>query len=91
MKYISKERQQRITNYRYELDKVLSLYSEILLRSIVCKVLYINNSNIVIEKECYGKPYLANYATFQFNISHTKNAIVLAASNESVGVDIEKI
>lgn len=39
----------------------------------------------------YGKPYLLNYRDFQFNISHTKNALVVAVSDKSVGIDIEKI
>ena len=36
----------------------------------------------------YGKPYLKDNAVY-FNISHTKNIIVVAVSDKEVGVDIQ--
>lgn len=38
-----------------------------------------------------GKPYFPDFPTVQFNLSHTSGAVLVAVSDESVGVDIEKI
>lgn len=69
----------------------LVLYSELLLRIILCKELNISNKEIVLEYNDYGKPFLRNYNHFCFNISHTENAIVIAISDKCIGIDIEKI
>jgi len=39
----------------------------------------------------YGKPFLKGRNDLQFSISHTKNAIAVALSNEPVGLDVEQI
>ena len=41
-----------------------------------------------IYKNKYGKPYYDN--TFYYNISHSKNYIVLAVDEAEVGIDIEE-
>lgn len=38
-----------------------------------------------------GKPYLKGYPNFHFNISHSKDAVVIAFGNSEMGVDIEKV
>lgn len=38
-----------------------------------------------------GKPYLEEVPQFHFNLSHTKNMVVCAISEDKVGVDIEHI
>lgn len=69
----------------------LVLYSELLLRVVLCKELNISNKEIVLEYNDYGKPFLRNYNNFYFNVSHTENAIVIAISDKCIGIDIEKI
>lgn len=39
----------------------------------------------------HGKPFLSQYPDIHFNISHCKNAVVAALSDEEVGVDVEAI
>lgn len=46
----------------------------------------INNIELVYNE--YGKPYLKDNAVY-FNISHTKNTIVIAVSDTEVGIDIQ--
>ena len=88
---ISNERQDKVKNSRFDIDRKLSLCSELLIRYQACKELNILNKEIVFLKNKNGKPFLMNYSEFQFNISHTRNAIVVAFSNNEIGVDIESI
>lgn len=45
----------------------------------------------IIERNEYGKPYIKNNPNLHFNISHTKDMIVCAVSEKSIGVDIETV
>ena len=47
-------------------------------------------STLIIEISTSGKPYLKDYPTLFFNISHTDNLILIAIANSPVGVDVEK-
>jgi len=47
--------------------------------------LKLNEKDIIINK--YGKPYLNN--NLYYNISHTANIIVIAVSNNEIGIDAE--
>ncbi|OPA80596.1 peptide transporter [Paenibacillus selenitireducens] len=88
---VSNEKQEKIKRFRFDIDKKLSLYSELLIRIIVCRNTDIKNQDIVFEKTYYGKPMLRNLSEFHFNISHTRNAIAVAISDYPIGVDIESI
>lgn len=89
--FITAEKLDRIRQFRFDADKKLSLYSEVLIRAIICSILNIRNSEIVFEKNEYGKPFLKDHPDFHYNLSHTRNAIAAAVSDRPVGVDIEKI
>lgn len=39
----------------------------------------------------YGKPGFAQHSEVQFNISHTRGAVLVGIHDEPIGVDIEKI
>ena len=47
-------------------------------------------SSLIIETTPTGKPYLKDYPSLFFNLSHTDNLILIAFSNLPVGVDVEK-
>ncbi|MCR4687475.1 MAG: 4'-phosphopantetheinyl transferase superfamily protein [Lachnospiraceae bacterium] len=36
----------------------------------------------------HGKPYLPDYSSIHYNISHSEDLVVLATSNEEIGVDV---
>ena len=91
LSFISIENKEQIKRYHFDIDKKLKLYSDVMVRIIVCQMFGLNNSEIVFEKEEHGKPYIKGVNNFHYNISHTRNAIVIAVSEFSVGVDIEKI
>jgi 4'-phosphopantetheinyl transferase len=85
------EKQQAISSFRFDADKKLKICSEILIRCLICQTLHIKNKEIQFLLNDYGKPYLAYFPSFEYNISHTKNAIAIGISDNPVGVDIEKI
>lgn len=91
LSFLSKERQKQLMKLNYDIDKKLSLFAEIIVRIIICQKLNVKNSKLVFEKNEYGKPYIKGYTNLYYNISHTRNAIVVAFSDKPVGVDIEKV
>lgn len=72
-------------------DKIRTLIGEILIRTIIIEDLGIRNNNISFEKNPYGKPYIKEYAQFNFNISHSGNFVVCAIDNNPIGIDIEEV
>lgn len=44
----------------------------------------------LIEKDSKGKPYFSN-SDICFNITHSENKVLIAVSDEQVGIDIQKI
>jgi phosphopantethiene--protein transferase domain len=87
---ISEDRCKKINGFKFDIDKKLSLYSEILVRYLACHLFNIKNVCIKFKTNNYGKPYIDSLPNFYFNISHTRNAFVIGISDNSIGVDIEK-
>ena len=53
---------------------------------------YFNIENAVILRNENGKPFLSNPPTpLFFSVSHTENALLVAFSDENVGVDVESL
>lgn len=90
MPLISFEKQDRVSRMLFEMDRKLEVYSEVLLRTLICESLHVANRDIVFGKNEHGKPYLVNSPDYHFNISHTRNALAVAACDLPVGIDIEK-
>lgn len=91
MKCVSNERRVQLAKFKFDIDRKLSLYAELLVRYQACKTLGLNNKEIIFIKNRNGKPYMQYHPEFQFNISHTRSAIAVACSNNEIGIDIEKI
>jgi len=91
MKLVSRDKQILLSKFKFDIDRKLSLYAELLVRYQIHKELSLKNEEIVFIKNEHGKPYLQDYLKFQFNISHTRNAIAVAFSSVEIGIDIEHI
>lgn len=77
-------------NYYHDSDKLLSLYSTLLLSYMLEDYYHIDNAlhNIVWENN--KKPILKGFPNIDFSYSHTKGAILCGITkNSSIGVDIE--
>ena len=90
IKFVSPKRQLQIDKFRFDIDKKLSLFSDLFVRYSACKALDLKNPDLIFDKNAYGKPYLVGYPDFHYNISHTKYAIAIGLSETPIGVDIEK-
>jgi 4'-phosphopantetheinyl transferase len=88
---VSKDRQDRIKAYHYDIDKKLSLYSALIVRKNIIDLFHITNDKIDFEINEYGKPNLKNHPDFHFSLSHTRNAIIVGFSSNPIGVDVEGI
>ena len=48
--------------------------------------------NVVLDKYSTSKPYVVNAPNLYFNLSHTRNAIIVSISDcGDIGVDIERV
>jgi len=65
--------------------------SEIFIKHIANNQLGIAKEKLIIGKNKYGKPFLANFPNVHYNISHTKGLVVCAISDSCVGIDVERI
>lgn len=69
---VSSKRQEQICNIRFDIDKNLSLFSELIVRVLICQTTYLDNDHINFTRNQYGKPYLIGHPNFHFNISHER-------------------
>ncbi|WP_373316349.1 4'-phosphopantetheinyl transferase family protein [Staphylococcus marylandisciuri] len=78
----------KIIKYKDSDPKYNTLISKLLLHYYFQK--NYNVSNFKIQRTRYNKPYIKN-SNIHFNISYSKDLIVLSVNNSGVGIDIENI
>ena len=88
--FLPLERLNRIKNAKQNNQWAL-FYSDVLVRYLASNQLNVTLDDIVFTKKTYGKPHIANYPEFHFNVSHSGAYLVVLISNHPVGVDIEEI
>jgi 4'-phosphopantetheinyl transferase len=87
---LSDERRLQALRFRHELGRKTCAAAYLLLREGLAKEYGIT------EKPCFdygphGKPVLRNHPDIHFNLSHCREAVVCALSDEPVGVDVEAV
>ncbi len=75
-------------NSKTEQQRKLSICGDLLILKAVQN--YGFNSNPLVTRDTFGKPYLKNIP-LHFNISHKNDTAVCAFGSKNVGVDIEDI
>ncbi|MDR1589595.1 MAG: 4'-phosphopantetheinyl transferase superfamily protein [Oscillospiraceae bacterium] len=88
---ISAEKRGRIGRFPRFIDKQRALFGELLVRAEISQALSLPESGVKIMTTERGKPYLAGFPDFHFNISHTGRFVACAFSDAPVGIDIETI
>lgn len=90
---VSKERKDRLLCFKDEVAQYVGLLSDVIIRYYLFTTTNYCNGVPIEGKNKYGKPKYLNYKDFEFNFSHTENALVCCISENSkaVGIDIEKI
>lgn len=86
---LSEERIKKINKYIYDIDKKISILSEILVKYILYKEYRFSPHLIIFEYNEFGKPSLKDCNDIFFNISHSGNWIVCTVSDSPVGIDVE--
>ncbi|MCD7708908.1 MAG: 4'-phosphopantetheinyl transferase superfamily protein [Clostridiales bacterium] len=104
---VGEERREHTDCIASPMGRALCLYAEILLRGVALPEFFCGNAAHCINRFApdekfdpicapivlgeHGKPYMPDFPDFHFNWSHSKDALVLAASGSPVGVDMEKL
>jgi 4'-phosphopantetheinyl transferase len=89
--YVSEEKKAYLKSFKFIIDRKLSLYAELLVRQKIMNITGMKNKEIAFSKGKNGKPFLAGFPNINFNISHTRNALAVAFSEDEIGVDIERV
>ena len=86
----SPERREKTLRYRFLKDRRLSLGAEMLLGKAMADR-GLDSRELRYAYAAFGKPYLPDHPDFHFSISHSEEAVMLAAADREVGCDIERI
>ena len=89
-KAVSVEKRKKSKNFRFFDDSKRCICAEAIMRYYLIKYFCINNSDIEIIYNEYGKPFLKKIPLY-FNLSHSGKWVVCAWSENEIGVDVEKI
>lgn len=81
----------KLLNYKYIDDKLRSMYGELLLLYALKVHFNKTHTDIIIDLNTYGKPYITNLSGIYFNISHSDEWVICAIHTKELGADIEKI
>ncbi len=84
---VSDERREEALRYKHLFGQFACLKSYVMLREML-ESMGLSHPFIFTKNE-HGKPFLKDYPEVHFNLSHCKNGILVAVSDEPVGVDIE--
>ena len=91
MRCVSEKRREKIKRYRYDIDRKLSLYAELLCAVQLRQLRGDAELPVDICPGKYGKPHFSHDYGLHFNWSHTRKCVICASSSEGmVGADVEK-
>lgn len=84
------ERQLKVHRYKHWIDKKMSVISYLLLAYGV------KHEHSITEPLRFGyrgnqKPYLLDFPNIHFNISHCEECVVVAISDQEIGIDVQNI
>lgn len=87
---VSEQRREEALRYKHTFGQFCCLKSYCMLQTLVGSISpRLGYEALEFEYNENGKPSLKGQPEIYFNISHTKNAILVAISNEPIGVDVE--
>lgn len=91
LKWIEPYFRERILRYRFWEERQRSLLGRLLTRYAIIKNFCINNNDITIVENKYGKPFLFGDNKISFNVSHSKDWVVCAINTSAIGIDVQEI
>lgn len=84
---VSDERREEALRYKHLFGQFACLNSYVMLREMLESKGYTHPFRFGHNE--HGKPYLIDYPEIHFNLSHCKNGIAVAVSDQPIGIDIE--
>ena len=87
---MNNEKQKKVAAYKNIDDKKRTISGEILARKMISSFCNVFPEDVFFELGLHGKPYVKNLDV-EFNISHSDEMVVCAISDNSVGIDIERV
>ena len=84
---VSDERREEALQYKHLFGQFACLKSYVMLRELLEQQGLTHPFRF--ERNEHGKPFLAGHPEIHFNLSHCKNGIAVAVSDQPVGIDIE--
>ncbi|CAK6470294.1 4'-phosphopantetheinyl transferase [Peribacillus simplex] len=89
--HVSIERQRRVKRFVKLDDAYRSLIGDLMVRFVLKERYGSVKEELRWRTNSFGKPFLPDYPSFHYNISHSGEYVVCAVHDAEVGVDIEKI
>jgi len=89
MPLLTPQKRERIEKLVHAEDVVRTLTGERLIRDIIERKFGIQGAAVRLDTNAYGKPFLAGYPDFHFNLSHSGRLVVCAVGGSPVGIDVE--
>ncbi len=87
---MSEARKKAVLRYRGEKDRKRTVLGEMLARRGISEARGISERDIIFGRHDSGKPFAKN-VDIEFNISHSKDMVVCAVSDDKIGIDVEFI
>ena len=84
---VSDERREEALKFKHLFGQFACLKSYVMLRKMLESMGL--SHPFSFEKNEHGKPFLKDHPDIHFNLSHCKNGIAVAVSDQPVGIDIE--
>lgn len=81
----------KIHRYKHQDDAKRSLIADILVRTLLCSRLNVNNRELIFGSNEFGKPHLTGAHSLHYNLSHSGQWIVCAIDYSPIGADVERI
>ena len=87
--YFTANRQKKILSYKFTADRNRTLWTELLVRSIIAKKMSRTIEEIQIERDNSGKPYVVD-SKLKISLAHSKNWAACSVSEVASGIDVEE-
>ncbi|MBR5127216.1 MAG: 4'-phosphopantetheinyl transferase superfamily protein [Roseburia sp.] len=88
LQFLPRERMERIERTKLMQSKLQSVAAGLLLEYAL-REFGIESRNLTFIKNADGKPAIAEYPDFHYNLSHAKEYVALVTDCHAVGIDIE--
>ena len=89
LKYFTVRRQEKILRYKFTADRNRTLWTELLVRSVIAKKISRPIEEVLIERDELGKPYVVN-SEFKISLAHSENWAACSVGEVPSGIDVEE-